>query len=122
MDNQEVCSICLCDLSNSDIVQTRCCKNKFHSKCYNTWFLTNNTCPLCRNGFKKISNRVHPLINQALLPDVSLEIERSVSSAQRDYNRYERRFRCRISCGFSIMVLIFGVVVCIFVFTITRKS
>ena len=41
------CPICLLELKK-DIIETDCCKNKFHKKCYSTWILQNPTCPICR--------------------------------------------------------------------------
>ena len=62
------CCICLEDVNISDTnMISICCKNKFHTQCYNAWLTTNPSCPICRFKFKYIvankphrSSRVHP--------------------------------------------------------------
>lgn len=43
------CSICLEEISDTDNIITKCCKQIFHTHCYNKWLKINSNCPLCRS-------------------------------------------------------------------------
>lgn len=43
------CSICYCELTLKNIVNTRC-SHTFCSSCFWKWVGNNNTCPMCRSG------------------------------------------------------------------------
>ncbi|KAK1558210.1 hypothetical protein QYE76_007907 [Lolium multiflorum] len=43
------CSICMLGLSRRTTVRLRGCKHPFHRKCIFSWFVTNASCPICRD-------------------------------------------------------------------------
>ncbi|KAK1695805.1 hypothetical protein QYE76_012502 [Lolium multiflorum] len=43
------CSICMLGLSQRTTVRLRGCKHPFHRKCIFSWFVTNASCPICRD-------------------------------------------------------------------------
>lgn len=43
------CSICMQALSLRTTVRLRGCKHPFHRKCIFSWFVTNASCPICRD-------------------------------------------------------------------------
>lgn len=43
------CSICYCELTLKNIVNTRC-SHTFCNTCFWKWVSNNNTCPMCRSG------------------------------------------------------------------------
>ena len=43
------CSVCYCELTIKNIVNTRC-NHTFCSECFWKWTGNNNTCPMCRTG------------------------------------------------------------------------
>ena len=63
-----ICNICYLE---QELVSFSNCSHKFCQNCTNTWFKTNNTCPMCRkivdttiNSYQKISD----FKNQILYP------------------------------------------------------
>ena len=44
----EICTVCLVKYEQDEIVNTLPCKHIFHENCIQTWFESNDTCPLCR--------------------------------------------------------------------------
>lgn len=49
--SKKVCSICLCNINNTQAKKTKC-NHIFHEKCLKKWFQFKNTCPLCRKILK----------------------------------------------------------------------
>ena len=43
-----VCSICLCELEEGDLVGDIQCGHYFHKECLKEWLVKNNHCPICR--------------------------------------------------------------------------
>ncbi|KAK1647972.1 hypothetical protein QYE76_065777 [Lolium multiflorum] len=43
------CSICMLGLSQRTTVRLQGCKHPFHRKCIFSWFVTNASCPICRD-------------------------------------------------------------------------
>ena len=43
------CSICMLGLSRRTTMRLRGCKHPFHRKCIFSWFVTNASCPICRD-------------------------------------------------------------------------
>ncbi|XP_020276386.1 RING-H2 finger protein ATL48-like [Asparagus officinalis] len=64
------CAVCLSKVNDGEKIRfLPKCKHGFHIECIDTWFLSNSTCPLCRNP-----------VNLAEIPVQSLE---AVSGTQR---------------------------------------
>ena len=42
------CPICLLDIESGLLIKTKCCKQNFHTSCYDTWVNINPICPMCR--------------------------------------------------------------------------
>lgn len=67
---EEVCSICLCELSRDNLITTTC-NHIFHKKCIITWIGQSDTCPLCRTEYPMpIKSRLNP--RELLIPSISL--------------------------------------------------
>ncbi|KAK1682359.1 hypothetical protein QYE76_043207 [Lolium multiflorum] len=45
----DLSSICMLGLSQRTTVRLRGCKHPFHRKCIFSWFVTNASCPICRD-------------------------------------------------------------------------
>ncbi|OEU14457.1 hypothetical protein FRACYDRAFT_165323, partial [Fragilariopsis cylindrus CCMP1102] len=43
-----LCSICLCELVDGDIVGDIPCNHYFHKDCLKEWLMKSNLCPFCR--------------------------------------------------------------------------
>ena len=52
MHKDWICSICLDNNNNCELVEMRCCKNYFHFNCILTFVKSNKlfNCPICRNS------------------------------------------------------------------------
>ena len=49
-DTSEIeCAICMVEFVEMDEILTLTCFHKFHASCIETWFRTQNWCPICRN-------------------------------------------------------------------------
>jgi hypothetical protein len=61
-----ICSICLADYKDSDLLQLLSdCGHFFHKECVATWFRLNMSCPMCRNSpLPTPIVQVTPLANQ----------------------------------------------------------
>lgn len=73
---QDICSICLCVLFNSDNLITSC-KHTFHKKCINRWIIQNNNCPLCRTFSPIPKKQIYTdfLVSSIILmPDIVIDV------------------------------------------------
>lgn len=53
-DEDNECSICLCEYQEDEVVAKLPCGHQFHRKCVASWLRNHNTCPHCRKSFLKI--------------------------------------------------------------------
>lgn len=83
------CSICLDNISNSDVKELRC-NHKFHRNCINTWLQDNNTCPLCRQF--QGSNRNVTMNNRENNREIDSDSEEEIASLSIPL-RYSSRHR-----------------------------
>ena len=51
-ENDDACTICLCDLEEGDYVHKLVCGHIFHDECLNGWIKNNSTCPNCKFSLK----------------------------------------------------------------------
>jgi len=49
-ENENKCTICLCEYQRGDNVTALPCIHKFHVDCINLWIRTSRTCPICRTN------------------------------------------------------------------------
>ena len=56
IDEVKTCGICLNNLTNNDIIITRC-SHAFHNSCLQQWISVHPICPICRNNIQKLRNR-----------------------------------------------------------------
>lgn len=47
-DDNEKCTICLCEFENGEDVRRLPCMHLFHINCVDQWLVTNTKCPICR--------------------------------------------------------------------------
>ena len=50
-ENAEVsttCTICMCDLENTEYIYNLKCHHVFHLDCLERWYSRRNTCPVCK--------------------------------------------------------------------------
>lgn len=45
----DVCAICMCNVSKEDGIKSTACQHVFHKNCYNNWLQVNLSCPICRS-------------------------------------------------------------------------
>jgi hypothetical protein len=45
---ENLCSICLCEIEDGEIVGDLSCKHYFHKDCLKVWLVKSNLCPFCR--------------------------------------------------------------------------
>lgn len=83
------CSICLDNISNSDVKELRC-NHKFHRNCINIWLQDNNTCPLCRRF--QGSNRNVSMNNRENTREIASDSEEEIASLSIPL-RYSSRHR-----------------------------
>ena len=49
------CTICMSDYVKDEEILTLTCFHKFHSECIETWFKSQNWCPVCRTKIDEAS-------------------------------------------------------------------
>jgi hypothetical protein len=47
-EGDPVCSICLCDVEDGDVVGDLNCQHLLHKDCLKVWLVRQNKCPLCQ--------------------------------------------------------------------------
>eukprot|EP00188_Purpureofilum_apyrenoidigerum_P005810 Plantae.Rhodophyta-Purpureofilum_apyrenoidigerum.ctg800.p1 GENE.Plantae.Rhodophyta-Purpureofilum_apyrenoidigerum.ctg800~~Plantae.Rhodophyta-Purpureofilum_apyrenoidigerum.ctg800.p1 ORF type:complete len:568 (-),score=80.28 Plantae.Rhodophyta-Purpureofilum_apyrenoidigerum.ctg800:1373-3076(-) len=47
-DDEEQCTVCLCEYEQGDMIRRLPCEHVYHAKCLDSWITTNATCPSCR--------------------------------------------------------------------------
>ncbi|KAK9724773.1 hypothetical protein RND81_05G097100 [Saponaria officinalis] len=47
-DNDNCCSICLCDYEDGEMIEFLDCLHFFHAGCFAQWLALSHTCPICR--------------------------------------------------------------------------
>jgi len=47
-DNGELCSVCLCDYDDTDVLIRLPCEHLFHEACITRWLRQDSSCPQCR--------------------------------------------------------------------------
>jgi hypothetical protein len=50
---EEVCSVCLLDLNESEWLRKTVCGHIFHQECLDEWCKSNLNCPICRKSFEE---------------------------------------------------------------------
>ena len=52
-DENKICSICLEEYKNNDIIKKLPCNHNFHSECVKIWLSNKTTCPVCRTDLRE---------------------------------------------------------------------
>ena len=52
-EENKMCSICLEEYKNNDIIKKLPCNHIFHSECLKIWLSNKTTCPICRNDLRQ---------------------------------------------------------------------
>ena len=53
-DNEDSCSVCLCEYEETETVMTLPCLHQFHPECIKGWLKSHTTCPICRVDLKRV--------------------------------------------------------------------
>jgi len=48
MADEKNCRVCMGDYEQGEMIMTLTCFHKFHAECIETWFKSQNWCPICR--------------------------------------------------------------------------
>ncbi len=62
-----VCSICLEEITKSDLSKTTDCNHTYHTKCIDLWLIKDNSCPLCRSILQKKQNPPIPIVSEIII-------------------------------------------------------
>ncbi|XP_026395734.1 RING-H2 finger protein ATL39-like [Papaver somniferum] len=50
------CAVCLSEFEDEDVLrQLPTCRHAFHADCIDVWFVSQSTCPVCRDNLKQIA-------------------------------------------------------------------
>ena len=59
LENHTLCSVCLSEFENGELVKTLRCGHMFHTECIDPWLINERAlCPVCRQGIYQVEDWV----------------------------------------------------------------
>ena len=63
IENRPICSVCLSEFENGEMIKTLRCGHTFHTECIDPWLINERAlCPVCRQGIYQVEDWVGVMI------------------------------------------------------------
>ena len=57
IENRPICSVCLSEFENGEMIKTLRCGHTFHTECIDPWLINERAlCPVCRQGIYQVED------------------------------------------------------------------